>query len=257
MSFSGPVLVVVAHGTHRSGAVPGALVREKLQQLLPSFDVRLAFLHSNPGLQSVLPGCQTVVHQDIFLFPLFFSENAITVDELLAATRGWDVKRIQVLPAAGCLHGVAEMVANRAKAHIDSEANPGDRSAIFLVSHGRKNDAVPVRNLIGVKNAVAETLGHDDVYNVQLDGRPSLGRWREMTGLRKAMFIPLMAGEGNHCQVDIPTIVDAHPDERIKYLPPVGTWRELPELLVDYIYRADGGGNTDCDKMMSQQLSGV
>ncbi|RCK45673.1 sirohydrochlorin chelatase [Thalassospira profundimaris] len=255
MLIRDPVLIIVAHGTQRSGALPGEVFQGRLQQLLPHFEVRLAFLHSSPDIQTVLEDVLKNQPADILLFPLLFSQSIDTVNLLSPTTENIEGSRAQILPAAGCLPGFGRMLTHRV---VDSTLPLNGKvrnPAVFLVSHGRKSDRRPARNFLEIRNAVARSLGHNEVYNVQLEGCFPLDQWRERTQNRKAVFIPLMAGDGFHCRVDIPAAVDMRPDENLRILSPVGTWWELSVLLAEYVNLRWLDGGSEYSGPISRKLT--
>lgn len=237
MVFRAPALIIVAHGSKGTGATPGGLLKVQLQQCLPHFDVGLGFLRVKPKVVTLLDRVQAGSPEDILLFPLFFAQSMIVTKELPALIRQTARSQIQLLPPAGCLPGFSRMLASRIQTRLASNDCSTGKTAVFLISHGRKNEVEPASNLRQIRHAVAGLTGMDDIYNVQLEGPAPLLKWRDMTSLRKALFIPLMVGDGDHCLHDIPAAVNAAGNEHIDILAPVGTWWELSHLLADYINR--------------------
>ncbi|RCK37589.1 hypothetical protein TH19_10080 [Thalassospira profundimaris] len=237
MAFCAPTLIIVAHGAQNTCSAPGGLLKVLLHQRLPHFDVGLGFLRGKPNISAVLADVQAKSPEDILLFPLFFGQSPLVTKELPEKVRRVISSPVRVLPAAGDLPGLPRMLASRISARLGSDGYNRERTAIFLISHGRKTDKEPASNLTGIRKAVAHITDFDEIYNVQLEGAVSLKNWRTMTHLRKALFIPLMAGDGDHCLHDIPDAVNARSDEHVDILAPVGTWWELSNLLADYVNR--------------------
>lgn len=248
MVFRAPALIIVAHGSKGTGATPGGLLKVQLQQRLPHFDVGLGFLRVKPKVAPLLDRAQARSPEDILLFPLFFAQSMIVTKELPALIRQTAGRPVRLLPPAGCLPGFSRMLASRIRARLASNDCGIGKTAVFLISHGRKNEVLPASNLREMRHAVANMIGIDDVHNVQLEGPAPLQNWRDMTRQRKALFIPLMVGDGDHCLRDIPDAVNAGINEHIDILAPVGTWWELSHLLADYINRnwRNGGFEPRC-----------
>ncbi len=250
MSFRYPVLLVAAHGTQHPGSVPGGMFCAQLQRLLPGFDIRLAFLRNAPTVGNVLQSVSQEPGLDVLLFPLFFARSSIVSDELPALTSRAGLEPHRLLPSASYLPGFVNMLANRVITRLASGGNSrgdGEKTAVFLVSHGQKRETCSSPEMCELRNSVAQVLTHHEIHNVQLDGQPSLADWRDLTNCRKALFVPLFAGDGLHCRQDIPDGIDVRPGEIANILAPVGTWQELSSLLVDHLHRchahsvAEGG----------------
>jgi sirohydrochlorin ferrochelatase len=188
-----------------------------------------------PNITTLLDRVQAQSPEDILLFPLFFGQSTLVSKELPDQVRRVIKSPICILPAAGDLPGLARMLASRITARLASNGCHIAKTAVFLISHGRKSDIVPASNLIEIRKAIAEITGTDEIHNVQLEGAAALTKWRDMTRLRKALFIPLMAGDGEHCLHDVPEAVKPRIGEHIDILAPVGTWWELSSLLAEYV----------------------
>jgi sirohydrochlorin ferrochelatase len=126
---------------------------------------------------------------------------------------------------------LAARIAQRLKAG----GNQKDKTAIFLVAHGHKQDICPSPEMQQLRTILSHHLDHDEIYNVQIDGQPSLVNWRNMIRCRNALFVPLMTGDGVHCRIDIPASVNSRSDEKVGMLASVGTWWELSSLLADHV----------------------
>ncbi len=237
MTFCAPTLIIVAHGAQGAAVTPGGLLKSRLQQRLPHFDIGLGYMRVAPNITTILNKVQATSPEDILLFPLFFAQSRLVAEELPDQVRHVITSPICVLPTAGDLPGLPRMLASRISARLGPPGCNTEQTAVFLISHGRKTDTVPASNLVEIRNAVATITGIDEIYNVQLEGAEPLIKWRDMTHLHKALFIPLMAGDGEHCLHDIPEAVKPRMGEQVDILAPVGTWWELSNLLAEYVNR--------------------
>ena len=235
MSVCDPVLMIVAHGPRRTGAVPGGMFSAHLQRQLPHFDIRLSFLRSTPSAGNVLKVMTRNSASDVLVFPLFFTPGAGLVAELSALVADARLEAEAPLPFAGHLSGYDRMLAARIAQRLKAGGNQKDKKAIFLVAHGQKQDICPSPEMQQLRAILSHHLDHDEIYNVQIDGQPSLANWRNMTRCRNALFVPLMTGDGAHCRIDIPASVNSRSDEKVGMLAPVGTWWELSSLLADHV----------------------
>lgn len=235
MSVCDPVLMVVAHGTRHSGAVPGGMFCAQLQHRLPHFDIRLSFLRSTPSAENVLKAMTQNSTFDVLVFPLFFVPGAGLMDELSTLVIDARLEVEALLPFAGHLPGYDRLLAARIATRLRAGGNQKDKTAIFLVAHGQKQNICPSPEMQQLRAKLSNHLDHDEIHNVQIDGQPSLANWRNMTRCRNAIFVPLMTGDGPHCRIDIPASVNSQPDEKVGLLAPVGTWWELSSLLADHV----------------------
>lgn len=153
-------------------------------------------LRSTPSAGNVLKVMTRNSASDVLVFPLFFTPGAGLVAELSELVADARLEAEALLPFAGHLSGYDRMLAARIDQRLKAGGNQKDKKAIFLVAHGQKQDICPSPEMQQLRAILSHHLDHDEIYNVQIDGQPSLANWRNATKVQKCPFVPLMTGMG-------------------------------------------------------------
>ncbi|MFH1806738.1 MAG: CbiX/SirB N-terminal domain-containing protein [Pseudomonadota bacterium] len=227
-----PTLLMVAHGTSVAGGDPARRLADRVRS---SWDgpVHFGYMRSTPGLAPVLRRlCETGLAHRLVVIPLFFSTGYLVQTELPQRLHEAGLEDACVLPPVIGLEGFKVMMVGQIRAVLHQQGWRAGDSTVFLVPHGLKILTEPLPETVVLAKALGSMIPGIDVQIACIEGQPSLTHWRTMSRRKQAVFLPMLAGGGVHARDDVPEMISAHDDEAVQVMKPVGTWAELPGLIV-------------------------
>lgn len=231
--FEMPTLMMVSHGNSGNGGDPaGDLARS----VAPDWNgpVSHGYMRSNPSLPDQLASLKRSGHAErLIIFPLFFSEGYLVFEELPRDLERAGLGDAVVLPPALNLPGFDDLVASKIRAAAANRRWRLDEMSVFLVPHGLKTLTAPLPETVRFARQVQGLCAGPEICIGNIEGKPSLADWRDLSTHKKNLIIPMLAGGGTHAREDLPELISARDGEEIEILDPIGQWPELPGLVLD------------------------
>ncbi|WP_143589505.1 sirohydrochlorin chelatase [Thalassospira mesophila] len=225
-------LLIVAHGTSAEGGNPAGELANGLRARWNGC-VCHAYMRSTPDLASVLADLKTQGKAGrLVVVPLFFSEGYLVTEEMPSILADAGLHDAMVLPPVTGLRGFVPMVADHIVRALALNTWQAGETTLFLVPHGLKTLTEPLAEQVWLAQRIINVVPELSVRVANVEGAPSLTDWRSMTTSRNNMFLPLLAGGGVHARFDLPEMMVLDAAERAHVLAPLGTWGELPDLIL-------------------------
>lgn len=199
-------LLLFGHGTSdgSGSAIADALAAE-IRSVGVFGAVATAFALQAPSPAAALA---RLPQRRVVVVPLLATEGGVATMVLPRLLKeADDTARLTVLPPIGMdveVRGIAADIADRAIA--DAGLDPAE-VAVLVSGHGSTRRTASER-ATGALVAALESLGrYGEVGAVYLEQPPLAADWREVTGRRDVVVVPLFVSGGRHEETDLPDLL--------------------------------------------------
>ncbi|WP_339859081.1 sirohydrochlorin chelatase [Thalassospira alkalitolerans] len=230
--FDMPTLMMVSHGNSGNGGDPAGALADVVRDQWDG-PVRHGYMRSQPSLPDQLDRLKQDHEADrLIVFPLFFSEGYLVVDELPRNLRDAGLGEAIILPPAINLPGFLEMVGRQINTSLARRGWCETQSSVFLVPHGLKTLTAALPETIRFAKDLGRLCTGVEICIGNIEGNPSLADWRTIGSRKNVLMVPMLAGGGTHADDDLPEMIGVKSGDAIEILGPVGEWPQLPDLIL-------------------------
>lgn len=180
-------------------------------------EVREAFWKQEPQVKEVLAD---MTAQRVFIVPLFvsegyFSENVIPKELGFGAAEERSVntggKSIYYCKPVGSHPEVTDLILDRALGIIDTFPYPRKpdplATTLFVAGHGTERDPESRKAMDWHAARIRDRKIFADCHAIFLEEKPGICDCYDLAQTRNIVVVPLLIGEGDHTQKDIPKML--------------------------------------------------
>jgi sirohydrochlorin cobaltochelatase len=217
--FEDIALVVLGHGssTNERSGQPVFEQARRLRELNKFAEVREAFWKQDPQIKQVLAG---ITARRIAIVPLFISEGYFS-ENVIPGDLGFSVASERVLnnrdqtiyycKPVGSHMLVTNVILDRAAGVIETFPFPrkpeASATTLFVAGHGTERDPESRKAVEAHVARIRERKIYAEAHAVFLEERPGVSECYELAKTRNMVVVPLLIGEGDHTQKDIPRML--------------------------------------------------
>jgi uroporphyrin-III C-methyltransferase len=226
-------LVLAAHGSRRDAGA-NALVQRHADEVRARSvfaEVAVAFHQGQPRFETVL---DTLRARNVTVVPFMTSAGHYCDTVLPRALRPRAGVRLRITPPLGTHPRLVDIVARRAAALMRQSGLPSEHTTIAVVGHGTPRHAQSRAATQALARGLAARRVARHAVIAFIDDDPPLAALPSLVNSRHLVVIPFLIGGSVHALRDIPAALPGH----VVIDQPIGTYHELPDLLIELALRA-------------------
>jgi sirohydrochlorin cobaltochelatase len=242
-------LILVGHGSHISGESSEPVYRHAAAiRRLGAFDeVRECFWKEEPSLREIF---DLVESDEIYVVPVFISEGYFTREVIprelgfssAPSTTVREGRRIHYCAPVGTHPWMTGMILRRAEETAGMSDEEAGRAGLIIIGHGTERNSNSSEVIYRVTGEARATGCFGQVEAGFLDQAPGVGEVLAGMEMTEVVLVPFFIAEGWHTQETIPddlginrpsvSPLTERDGRRIWYTPPVGTFAEIADIVL-------------------------
>lgn len=237
-------MILVGHGSHLNAdsSAPVYQHAERLRATRAFDEVVEAFWKEEPSLRDAL---DLVEADEVFVVPVFLAEGYFTREVLPrelgidGATTRRDGRIIHYCPPVGTHPSLSGLILRRTRSVAGLDADSRARAALIVVGHGTERNATSGDTVYSMVNRLRQEGEFGTVTCGFLDEEPGIESVLEKVEATDIVLVPFFVAEGWHTRETIPADLGltgpktVRGDRTIWYTPPVGTFPEIADLILE------------------------